>query len=186
MSRHSPWLIAVKKFLSTPASSPCPILCSLQFHLLAIFVLARTFTEQIYFIRIKWWILLCKKSRHGLQYVQSHIRPFALLCCCPVNRAQAVQDKLGFSCWGRKRGHKQQINKASASPYWRLHWKMASVLVKAMFLWFNGDNQFFPEAKISKWPHLMLCPVVKFIKMSWICLSPLCSISYQATNVFTL
>ena len=147
MSRHSPWLIAVKKFLSTPASSPCPILCSLQFHLLAIFVLARTFTEQIYFIRIKWWILLCKKSRHGLQYVQSHIRPFALLCCCPVNRAQAVQDKLGFSCWGRKRGHKQQINKASASPYWRLHWKMASVLVKAMFLWFNGDNKFFPKLR---------------------------------------
>ena len=105
-----------------PSSAACNSMCS-SFH-----VLARTVTRQIYFIRIKWRILLFKKSSHGPQFVQSHIRPFALLCCCPVNRAQAVQHKLGFSCWGRKRGLKQQINKAPASRNWRLHWKMLQFL----------------------------------------------------------
>lgn len=127
-ARHSPRLIALKKFLWTSASSPCPILCGLYLHLLAFFM-ARTFTGQIYFIRSEWWILLFKKSSYGPQFVHSHIRPFALLFCCPVNRAQAVQHKLGFSYWGRKRGHEQLINKASASRSWRLHWKLALVLV---------------------------------------------------------
>ena len=129
-ARHSPRLIAVEKFLSTPASSPRPILCGLYFHLFAFLVFINlTFTGQIYCIRIKWWGLLFNKSRYGPRFVQSHIRPFALLFCCPVNRAQAVQQKLGLSCWGRKRGLKEQINKASASRFWRLHWKLASVLV---------------------------------------------------------
>ena len=129
-ARHSHRLIAVEKFLSTPASSPRPILCGLYFHLFAFLIFINlTFTGQIYCIRIKWWGLLFNKSRYGPQFVQSHIRPFALLCCCPANRAQAVLQKLGFSCLGRKRGLKQQINEGSASRYWRLHWKLVSVLV---------------------------------------------------------
>ena len=53
-ARHSPRLIAVEKFLSTPASSPRPILCGLYCHLFAFLIfMDRTFTGQIYCIRIK-------------------------------------------------------------------------------------------------------------------------------------
>ena len=31
--------------------------------------------------------------------------PITLFCCCPGHRAQAVQQKRGFSFWGRKRRH---------------------------------------------------------------------------------
>ena len=142
-ARHPPRLVEKVSFNSRLLLASHPLQLVLPF--------VHSFTGQIYCIRIKWWILLFKKSSHGPQFVQSHIRPFALLCCCPVNRAQAVQHKLGFSCWGRKRGLKQQINKASASRSWRLHWKMASVLVKAMFLWFNGDNQFLPKLRYQNY-----------------------------------
>ena len=145
-ARHSPRLIVVEKFLSTPASSPRPILCGLYFHLFAFLIfMDRTSTGQIYCIRIKWWILLFNKSGYGQQFVQSHTRPFALLCCFPVNRAQAVQQKLGFSCWGRKRGLKEQINKASASRLWRLHWELAVVSSGAVYK--NELNMFIPAVR---------------------------------------
>ena len=95
-ARHSPRLIAVEKFLSTPASSPRPILCGLYFHLFAFFIfMDRTFTGQIYCIRIKWWDLLFNKSRYGPQFVQSHI---GHLHCCVV----AQQTELRQCCknWG--------------------------------------------------------------------------------------
>ena len=95
-ARHSPRLIAVEKFLSTPASSPRPILCGLYFHLFAFLIfMDRTFTGQIYCIRIKWWDLLFNKSRYGPQFVQSNI---GHLHCCVV----AQQTELRQCCknWG--------------------------------------------------------------------------------------
>ena len=48
----------------------------------------------------------------------------------------------------------QLINKASASRYRRLHWKLASVPVNAMLLWFYSDNQFFPKLRYQNDPTL--------------------------------
>ena len=41
------------------------------------------------------------------------------------------------------------LNKAR---YWRLHWKLASVPVNAMLLWFYSDNQIFPKLRYQNDP----------------------------------